>query len=86
MIHVRADQVKNIKNVVADNISGYRHPESHLLQRDLYHAEKMGLNFFQVLAGPWRDRDFWQQMDRCTWNAVYSGRTDWNRSMPVSDF
>ena len=27
MIHARADQEKNIKNAVADNISGYGYPE-----------------------------------------------------------
>ena len=37
---------KNIKNAVADNISGYRYPESHLLQCGLYRTEKMGLYFF----------------------------------------
>ena len=47
MIHVRADQVKNIKNAVADNFSGCRYPESHLLQCDLYRTEKMGLYFFR---------------------------------------
>ncbi len=51
MIHARADQEKNIKNAVADNISGYGYPESHLLQCDLYRTEKMGLYFFQILAG-----------------------------------
>ena len=50
MIHARADQEKNIKNAVADNISGYRYPESHLLQCGLYRTEKMGLYFFQRLA------------------------------------
>ena len=50
MIHARADQEKNIKNAVADNISGYRYPESHLLQCGLYRTEKMGLYFFQILA------------------------------------
>jgi len=42
MIHVRADQVKNTKNAVADNFSGSRYSESHLLRCDLYRTEKMG--------------------------------------------
>lgn len=46
MIHARADQEKNIKNAVADNISGYRYPESHLLQCDLYRTEKNGTLLF----------------------------------------
>ena len=54
MIHARADQVKSIKNVVADNISDHRYSESHLLRCDLYRTEKMGLNFFKILAA---DRD-----------------------------
>ena len=43
--HVRADQVKNIKNAVADNFSGCRYPESHLLQCDLYRTEKWDSTF-----------------------------------------
>lgn len=46
MIHVRADQVKNTKNAVADNFSGSRYSESHLLRCDLYRTEKVGLYFF----------------------------------------
>lgn len=45
MIHARADQEKNIKNAVADNISGYRYPESHLLQCGLYRTEKWDSTF-----------------------------------------
>ena len=53
MIHVRADQVKNIKNAVADNFSGCRYPESHLLQCDLYRTEKWDSTFsrFWLAAG-----------------------------------
>ena len=32
MIPAGVEAEKNIKNAVADNISGYRYPESHLLQ------------------------------------------------------
>ena len=74
MIHARADQEKNIKNAVADNISGYGYPESHLLQCDLYRTEKMGLYFFQILAG-----------DRNSGNAVYRRNNDWYFGMFSSD-
>ncbi len=46
MIHVRADQVKNTKNAVADNFSGSRYSESHLLRCDLYRTENNGDSTF----------------------------------------
>jgi len=70
MIHARADQEKNIKNAVADNISGYGYPESHLLQCDLYRTEKMGLYFFQILAGDRNSGNCRECADPFIWNAV----------------
>ena len=85
MIHVRADQVKNIKNAVADNFSGCRYPESHLLQCDLYRTEKMGLYFFQILAGGRNCGDRRKRFDPFVWNAVCGRSADRYCCMPPSD-
>ena len=83
MIHVRADQVKNIKNAVADNFSGCRYPESHLLQCDLYRTEKMGLYFFQILAGGRNCGDRRKRFDPFVWNAVCGRSADRYCCMPL---
>lgn len=83
--HVRADQVKNIKNAVADNFSGCRYPESHLLQCDLYRTEKMGLYFFQILAGGRNCGDRRKRFDPFVWNAVCGRSADRYCCMPPSD-
>ena len=85
MIHARADQEKNIKNAVADNISGYRYPESHLLQCGLYRTEKMGLYFFQILAGDRNSGNCRECADPFIWNAVYRRSNDWYFGMFSSD-
>lgn len=85
MIHARADQEKNIKNAVADNISGYRYPESHLLQCNLYRTEKMGLYFFQILAGDRNSGNCRECADPFIWNAVYRRSNDWYFGMFSSD-
>lgn len=85
MIHARADQEKNIKNAVADNISGYGYPESHLLQCDLYRTEKMGLYFFQILAGDRNSGNCRECADPFIWNAVYRRNNDWYFGMFSSE-
>ena len=85
MIHVRADQVKNTKNAVADNFSGSRYSESHLLRCDLYRTEKMGLYFFQILAGMRKYRNCRKRSDPFIWNAVYRRSNDWYFGMFSSD-
>ena len=85
MIHARADQGKNIKNAVADNISGRGYPESHLLQCDLYRTEKMGLYFFQILAGDRNCGNRRECSDSFIWNAVYRRSGDRYRGMFYSD-
>ena len=82
MIHARADQEKNIKNAVADNISGYRYPESHLLQCGLYRTEKMGLYFFQILAGDRNSGNCRECADPFIWNAVDSRIADRYHGVP----
>ena len=76
---------KNIKNAVADNISGYRYPESHLLQCDLYRTEKMGLYFCQILAGDRNSGNCRECADPFIWNAVYRRSNDWYFGMFSSD-
>lgn len=76
---------KNIKNAVADNISGYRYPESHLLQCGLYRTEKMGLYFFQILAGDRNSGNCRECADPFIWNAVYRRSNDWYFGMFSSD-
>ena len=82
MIHVRADQVKNTKNAVADNFSGSRYSESHLLRCDLYRTEKMGLYFFQILAGMRKYRNCRKCSDPFIWNAVDSRIADRHHGVP----
>ena len=79
------NQEKNIKNAVADNISGHRYPESHLLQCDLYRTEKMGLYFFQILAGDRNSGNCRECADPFIWNAVYRRSNDWYFGMFSSD-
>ena len=85
MIHARADQEKNIKNAVADNISGYTYPESHLLQCGLKKKKKMGLYFFQILAGDRNSGNCRECADPFIWNAVYRRSNDWYFGMFSSD-
>ena len=82
MIHVRADQVKNTKNAVADNFSGSRYSESHLLRCDLYRTEKVGLYFFQILAGMRKYRNCRKCSDPFIWNAVDSRIADRYHGVP----
>lgn len=82
MIHVRADQVKNTKNAVADNFSGSRYSEPHLLRCDLYRTEKMGFYFFQILAGMRKYRNCRKCSDPFIWNAVDSRIADRYHGVP----
>ncbi len=70
MIHARADQEKNIKNAVADNISGYGYPESHLLQCDLYRTEKWDSTFSRFWLATGIVGIAGECADPFIWNAV----------------
>ena len=70
------------KNAVADNFSGSRYSESHLLRCDLYRTEKMGLYFFQILAGMRKYRNCRKCSDPFIWNAVDSRIADRYHGVP----